>query len=161
MVRQSPGKVGDRPDREAFHVTHGSRRAAENILRRTRRAAENILRLLRLIKFPWYDEENDMRVFRSLSWVMKSEVFCNCSRWNTSLFSSRAENENVRWVRKEIDNNRSPEIRSEDKSADTQSTVPLDANLIALIGGGRRSGPAVSNLLKLARPHCLFYTPTA
>ena len=26
MVRQSPGKVGDRPDREAFHVTHGSQK---------------------------------------------------------------------------------------------------------------------------------------
>ena len=39
--------------------------------------------------------------------------------------------------------------------------VHLDVILSVLAGGGSRSGPAVSFFLKLARPHCLFYTPTA
>ena len=99
-----------------------------------------------------------MRVFHSRSWVM-SFVTVPDETLPSSLRESCEENENV--SKKDIDNNRSPESGSEDKSADTQSTVQLDANLITLAGGGCRSGPVVSNLLKLAGPHCLFYTPTA
>ena len=94
---------------------------------------------------------------QQVSWQIKTNVLATGIRiLRFTLFSPCGE-----LKLRLFDNNRSPELRNRKMYRYDPVDVHLDMILSVLAGGGSRSGPAVSFFLKLARPHCLFYTPTA